>query len=91
MATISSTCGGEVHSSTAANSDPPPKFSPVMRGTSTGLNPFWDAWDPRTSAKGTKPTMTGNDARNPRKTSGRARSAQEFPALKFRFFVVQKD
>lgn len=69
MATISATCGGEVQTRTAANSEPPPKFSPVIKGTSSALNPFCAACAPSTSANGTNPSITGSAARTPRQAS----------------------
>jgi hypothetical protein len=68
IATISAICGGEVHSSTAANSEPPAKLRPVISGTSSALRPFWAAWAPSTRAKGMKPIITG----------AAAQAAQEF-------------
>jgi hypothetical protein len=50
MATMSAMCGGDVQSWMAANSEPPAKFSPVMRGSSTALKPFCVACAPSTSA-----------------------------------------
>lgn len=59
MPTISSRCGGEVHRRTAANSEPPAKFSPVIRASSATLKPFCAACAPSTSANGTKPSIKG--------------------------------
>lgn len=69
---ISSRCGGEVQSPIAANSEPPPKFSPVSIGTSIALNPLAVAWAPRTRVKGMKPIITGIEAFRPRDGSAGA-------------------
>jgi hypothetical protein len=76
IATISAMCGGEVHSSTAANSEPPAKLRPVISGTSSALRPFWAACAPSTRAKGMKPIITGTAARRPRRNSARGAVSQ---------------
>ena len=60
---------GDVHSPTAANSDPPAKFRPVISGTASDAMPFAVACAPSTSAAGTRPISTGADARKPRANS----------------------
>ncbi|MCY1239660.1 hypothetical protein D9M72_524700 [compost metagenome] len=93
IATISRICGGDVHKPMAANSEPPPKFRPVIIGTSTGLSPFWVACAPSSRANGTKLKNTGTASRKPRKAS----DCREMPLcpstksiLRINYFLLER-
>ena len=69
VAIISSTGSGEVHKFTAANSEPPAKFIPIIITVSRALMPFCRACAPKINANGTAPSIIGSDSRWPRLNS----------------------
>ncbi len=66
---ISTALGGAVHTSSAANSEPPAKLRLVISPSSSTLSPFWVACAPSSMAKGMMPITIGRHARTPRQRS----------------------
>ena len=83
VAIISSTGSGEVHKFTAANSEPPAKFSPIIITVSRALMPFCRACAPKINANGTAPSIIGSDSRRPRLNSACVKKCRIFI---FQFF-----
>ena len=68
-AIISKEGSGLPHKPTAANSEPPAKFSPVISGISSTLMPFCAPCTPKINAKGNKPISMGRLSFTPRRNS----------------------
>src|SRR5690606_14928100 len=86
-AAITSALGGKVHTSTAANSEPPAKLRPAIRPISKRLSPFCAACAPSASASGIMASTTGRPERTPRQSSERAGALASCAASVFTLLI----